>query len=183
MLIILMYINVSTAFSTFVTDSSYKSFIRSIAIQIRSVQINLHLQSFHSLVSKRYGIGKKITQQIFFNEGMTRPFLRTWVGERIGHFESYTTQLEIKLIWNEYAINYTKEVLQMAISINIKINYTKEVVQMAIYNKQYIGKSLELLTFQIHFFFNFLDAISLAFEAHKRDRMYHLQFLRRKSGL
>ena len=40
----------------------------------------------------------------------------------------------------------------MAISINIKINYTKEVVQMAIYNKQYIGKSLELLTFQIHFF-------------------------------
>ena len=32
-----------------------------------------------------------------------------WVGERIGHFEWYTTYLKIKIILNVYAINYRKE--------------------------------------------------------------------------
>ena len=44
-----------------------------------------------------------------------------------------------------------------------------------------MGKSLELLTSQIHFCFNFFAAVSLACEAHKTDRMCHLQFSRRKS--
>ena len=45
------------------------------------------------------------SRYFFFIEGMTGHFLRVWVGERIGHYESYTTQLKIKFIWTEYTQN------------------------------------------------------------------------------
>ena len=49
--------------------------------------------------------------------------------------------------------------------------------------KNRYGKISGTFDFSNSLFFNFFAAVSLACEAHKSDRMYHLQFSRRKLGL